>query len=82
MLRQNLLRDRITVPGDVGIHLIQSYRQNNLPNQGVFPDPLLLVPWLFTQDPPRHPILESPHQPPDAQGHNPSICDEDQYGLK
>ena len=68
-------------PGDVGIHIFQTYLLYSLLQWGVFPGPVLLMPWLLPKYNPRQPVLESPYNLLDAQVHEPSLCAKNQDSL-
>ena len=80
--RINVLHNHILAPGDIGLHLLQDYHPHSLLQRELSPIKILPVPFMFPQDPLRHPIVEPPKYPHNAWGNDPSNCSEDQDGLK
>ena len=68
-------------PGDVGIHLFQPNFPHISLQLGVIPGPTLPPPGLIALDLPRHPMVETPQNPPDTWGQDPSLCTKEQDGL-
>ena len=82
---RNLLWNCILVPGNVVLHILQSYHIHSVLRRGggggVLPGYVLPDPWIFPHNPPRFPLVEYPHQSTNARGHYPSVCNIDQDGL-
>ena len=63
-----LLRGCIMYPGDVDLHLLQAYRPYSLLQLGLFPDTVLLEPFLPPQNQPHHLVMGSSHKSPNVKG--------------
>ena len=80
-LCHDILYDRILAHVDVGLHLFQPKLLNSFYQRGVLSVPFLQSLGLIYLDPLRNPVVETPQQPPNAQGHDPRLCAEEQVGL-
>ena len=78
----NVFCNCIMAPMYVGLHLFQHDRLHISLQWGVIPGPVLPFPGLFYQDPALHIVVETTNHPPDASGHETSICNKDQDILQ
>ena len=77
----DILHDLILAPVDVGIHIFQPNFLNSFYKQGVLEVPVLQSIDLIYLYSPCNPVVKRPQKPPNARGHNPSLCAEEQVGL-
>ena len=77
----DILHNLILAHVDVGIHIFQPKFLNSFSKQGVLAVHVLRSIDLIYLYPPLNPVAKRRQQPPNARGHNPSLCAEEQVGL-
>ena len=80
-LSSYVLQHCIIPPVDVCLDLLDPIFPHRVPQRGVLPSPIRLLPWKIYQKPPYHPMVEKPQQTLYMGHHSPRLRSKDKNGL-